>query len=93
MKNTTVQNRLAKIEINNHVVNKIIKSVALGELSEGVSFSIFKNRPSIQFFSCNPQYHLYDSILTALDDLGLKTKSEKNKKGFDIKILNIEYEN
>jgi hypothetical protein len=91
MKNITAQKRYASIKIQDQAVDKIIKSIVYGDTCEGVSYSVFKMMPGIQFFNCNVKYHLYEKILNALKSIGIKTKSYKNEKGFDIKILNIDY--
>lgn len=93
MKNTTAKNRLTKISIINDTVKNLVSAIVNGDACPGVSYSINKMRPSIQFFSCNDQYSLYELVLESLSKIGLKTKATKNSNGFDIKIINIEYEN
>lgn len=91
MKKITAQKRYAAIKIEDQEVDKIIKSIVDGDTCEGVSYSVFKMMPGIQFFNCNAKYHLYEKIINALSSIGIKTKSSKNENGFDIKILNIDY--
>lgn len=91
MKNTTAQKRLSKIQIENKEVFEIIKSIVFGNDHVGVTYSIYRSRPSIQFFKCNSQYSLFEALINVLSEIGFKLKSIINNKGFDIKILNLEY--